>query len=59
MSVSINEDEIGVVEKKSPLPTNNLWTGRNRLFLNFTCKNLMKSEVNNNFMRTGSHQIFL
>lgn len=33
MSISINEDEIGVVEKKSPLSTNNLWAGRNRLFL--------------------------
>jgi len=25
MSISINEDEIGVVEKKSSPPTNNLW----------------------------------
>lgn len=33
MSISINEGEIGVIEKKSSLPTNNLWVGRNRLFL--------------------------
>lgn len=33
MSISINKDEIGVIEKKKLLITKNLGVGRNRLFL--------------------------